>query len=126
MSIEEIIKNMESGIYDFTKDGKCSCCGACCSNLLPMSEKEVKNIKRYVNKKHIKEQKHLLPSSAPTLDMTCPFRNEEERKCLIYNIRPAICRDFQCDKPQKKIQANKAMYHGRYRVVDLREEFFPQ
>lgn len=72
--MQEIIKNMKSGVYDFTVDGKCSSCGACCSNALPLSGKEIKEIKRYVKKRRIKEQKHLAPVKNNTLDLTCPFR----------------------------------------------------
>lgn len=55
-TIEQMIKDMEHGVYDFTKDGKCSSCGSCCSRYLPISEKELKTIKRYVKKHHIKPQ----------------------------------------------------------------------
>ena len=60
-TIEQMIKDMEHGVYDFTKDGKCSSCGSCCSNYLPLSSKELKEIKRYVKKAYIqpKEQIHL-------------------------------------------------------------------
>lgn len=37
--IMEIMDEMESGVYDFTVDGECSGCGACCSNFLPISGK---------------------------------------------------------------------------------------
>lgn len=128
MQFAEMIRKtsaeMEQGVYDFTVNGKCSGCGSCCSNFLPMSAKEVKTIKRYVSKKGIKEQKHLYPTAEPNLDFTCPFRSDAEKKCLIYEIRPAICRDFQCDKPRKHIASNKAMYHGKYAVYDMRAEFF--
>ena len=123
-SMQEIINNMKSGIYDFTVDGKCSSCGACCSNVLPLSGKEIKEIKRYVKKHRIKEQKHLAPMANNILDLTCPFRDDINRKCLIYDIRPGICRDFQCDKPAKGIQASKELYHKKHQIVDLREEFF--
>ena len=46
-TIEQMIKDMEHGVYDFTKEGECSQCGQCCTNFLPMSEKELKTIKRY-------------------------------------------------------------------------------
>jgi Fe-S-cluster containining protein len=123
-SMQEIINNMKSGIYDFTVDGKCSSCGACCSNVLPLSGKEIKEIKRYVKKHRIKEQKHLAPMANNILDLTCPFRDDVNRKCLIYDIRPGICRDFQCDKTPKGIQASKELYHKKHQIVDLREEFF--
>lgn len=122
--LEQMIKDMESGVHDFTVDGKCSNCGSCCSNLLPMSAKEIKVIKRYIKKKGIKEQVRRWPAAATPADFTCPFRSDAERKCLIYEVRPAICRDFQCDKPRKQIHADRDMYHGRYTVCDMRKEFY--
>lgn len=123
-TIEEIVKDMKNGVYDFTKDGKCSSCGQCCSNLLPMSTKDVKRIKRYVEKHHIPEQKHNYPMSVETFDLICPFRSEKEQKCLIYEVRPMICRDFQCNKPKDGIEASKAMYRDKYYVYDVRYTFY--
>ena len=123
-TIEDSINDMKSGIYDFTDDGECTSCGACCSNFLPISSKEIKEIKRYVKKKHIKEQKIFAPTRQPVLDLTCPFRSENERKCLIYSVRPAICKDFKCDKPRKQIKMSKELYHRKYTVCDMRKEFF--
>ena len=101
-TIFDIIRQkMNEGVYDFTKDGQCSNCGSCCSRFLPVSGKEIKVIRRYVRKKKIREQWHLYPTAFPQDDWTCPFRSEAERKCMIYEVRPAICRDFQCDKPSK-------------------------
>ena len=31
--LESIQRDMDDNIYNFTKDGKCSSCGGCCSNL---------------------------------------------------------------------------------------------
>ena len=45
-------------VSDKTQDGKCSNCGQCCSDLLPLSEKEVRAIKKYISEHHIKEQRH--------------------------------------------------------------------
>lgn len=123
-TIEEAIRDLEEGVFDFTINGECSNCGQCCSNFLPVSNKEIKNIHRYIQKKKISEQKHFVPAASQTLDWTCPFRDNSERKCVIYNVRPAICRDFRCDKPKKKIQADKSMYQGKYSIVDMRKEFF--
>lgn len=124
--LRRIKADMEAGVYDYTVDGKCSGCGSCCSNLLPVSAKEIKTIKRYIQKHGITEQRHRYPTATPIPDMTCPFRSETERKCLIYEVRPMICRDFRCDKPGKKIQADKALYHAKYKPVDMRETFFPE
>ena len=123
-AIQKLEQEMQSGFRDYTVDGKCSNCGNCCSNFLPLSAKEIKTIKRYIEKKGIKENIHRYPTADPMIDWTCPFRSDLDKKCLIYEVRPAICRDFQCDKPRKHIEANKAMYHGKYSVCNMRKEFY--
>ena len=35
-------------VKDFSINGKCSMCGECCGAILPVSEKEIKRIKKYV------------------------------------------------------------------------------
>ena len=123
-TIEKAIADMKAGVYDFTVDGKCSGCGQCCSNYLPVGEHEIENIRRYVKKHGVKEIKRFTPAVGPMVDLQCPFRSDVERKCLIYPVRPAICRDFQCDKPKKNIQADKTLYHGKFGVVNMRAVFF--
>lgn len=124
MKIGEIAEEMKRGVYDYTVDGECSNCGACCSNFLPVSGKEVKAIHRFIAKRGVKEKRHIIPTVEKVIDLMCPFRDNAERRCVIYPVRPAICKDFRCDKPAKNIQANKSMYHGKYMVVDMRKEFF--
>ncbi len=123
-TIQNMIDEMKSGVNDFTKNGKCISCGACCGNLLPLSSKDIKEIKRYVKKRHIKEQIHRPPTAEKYIDFTCPFRSDAERKCLIYDVRPAICRDFKCDKPHKEIEMSKELFHRKYDVYDMREVFY--
>ena len=125
-TIGQMIRDMEHGVYDFTKNGKCSQCGQCCANFLPMSEKELKIIKRYVKKYHIKPQKHFAPTIEPTLDLTCPLRNDAEQKCMCYEVRPQICRSFLCSNPKNGIWATKQEFHAKYRVVDMREEIWEE
>ena len=125
-TIEQLINDMRSGIFDYTQDGQCSSCGNCCSDFLPMSAKEDKRIREYVQRKHIQECINVPPTNEEVEDYTCPFRDNVNRICTIYEVRPAICRDFRCDKPRKKIQADKRMYHGRYGVVNMRDTVFPQ
>ena len=109
--IEEVIKEMEQGLNDFTKDGKCSGCGQCCSALLPVSESELKVIKRYVAKHRIKPQRHDIGLSIPYRDLTCPFLdNRRKHKCLIYPVRPDICKHFICNVPPSKAEADKKAF----------------
>lgn len=123
-TLAEVCRGMENGLYDFTKDGKCSGCGQCCSNCLPISGKEIKEIKRYVKKHHITEQKHNYPSVV-AFDLTCPFLDDSKvsNKCLIYEARPKICRDFICNNPNGA-RKNKKLMHKKYALVNMRAVFF--
>lgn len=120
---------MDKGIFgdidvtDYTVDGRCSGCGACCSDYLPLSEGEVTRIHRYIIEHGLREHKALVTMGA-TFDMTCPFRDNVNKRCDIYDIRPEICRCFQCNQSVDVISANKAMYHRKNRVVSMRGEFF--
>lgn len=119
----QMLEDEESGVKDFTKDGKCSGCGNCCANFLPVSDVEIKRIRAYMKKHGITEQICRFPTAEPVIDMQCPFRDEIGRRCTIYPVRPAICRDFRCDKPDDA-KINKALYHGKYSVTDMRAVFF--
>lgn len=123
-SWEQMQADMEAGVFDCTENGSCSNCGNCCGNILPISAKEIKVIRRYIEKHGIKEQVRNYPMVKPMVDMQCPFRDDAGKRCLIYPVRPAICRDFRCDKPRKKIEADKSMYHGKYDPVDMRAVFY--
>lgn len=123
--LESVKKGMDDNIYNFTVNGKCSQCGACCSDLLPMSEKEIREIHRFINKNGITECKHLLPTANPCMDMTCPFLDTDKKseKCIIYPVRPAICRQFICDS-EKRAKHNRELLKQTRRIVDVRREFF--
>ena len=120
--LKEATEKMNSGVYDFTDDGKCTQCGACCSNYLPMTQKEADVIHRFVKNHDIKEFKHLFPVSNDTFDMTCPFMDDskQKEKCRIYSVRPEICKQFICSKEKKPFNG----HWQQYGVVDVRSEFF--
>lgn len=123
-NLKSAIDKMNSGVYDFTDDGKCTQCGACCSNYLPMTQKEIATIHRFVKKHDIKEFKHLFPVSNDTFDMTCPFMDDSKlkEKCRIYPVRPEICRQFCCkkDNPEFRFKENPI----EYSPINVRKEFF--
>lgn len=120
----DVVADEESGVKDFTEDGKCSGCGNCCANFLPISDVEIKRIKRYVMEHGITESVCRYPLTKPLVDITCPFRDEVAKKCKIYQVRPAICRDFVCNKSPESLKRNKELYQGKYGVADMRAVFF--
>lgn len=121
---EEFIEDFRNGTYDLTDKGKCTGCGACCSNLLPMTDKEIEVIRKYIKRYRIKEQKRFAPLAMPVLDMTCPFLDDRKKteKCLIYEVRPEVCRQFICDPKQRQIPDLE--YAKSTRIVNVRSEFF--
>lgn len=122
-TLEAIERDMEDNICNFTKNGKCSGCGNCCTNFLPMSQKELDAVHRYIKKNKIKECKHLLPVATPTYDMTCPFRDNDNGVCTIYEVRPMICRKFICDN-EKRAKHDRKLLKQTRSIVDVRGEFF--
>lgn len=122
-ALEAIQRDMEDNIYDFTENGKCSGCGNCCTNLLPMSKNEVETIRRYIKKHGIKECRHQFPVATPTFDMTCPFRDNNNGICTIYKVRPEICKQFICNN-EKRAKHNRELLKQTRSIVDVRDEFY--
>ena len=120
---EAVRRGMEDNVFNFTADGKCSNCGACCSNFLPMSRKEVERIHVFVKKNNIQECVHFLPLAKPGYDTTCPFRDNARKICTIYSVRPEICKQFICDS-EKRVKHNRALLRQTREIIRVREEFF--
>lgn len=119
-----MLNDMKHGLYDFTKDGHCSGCGACCSRYLPVTQKEINQIHRYISKHHIKQADHGTAVLAkPAIDANCPFLDltKKEKKCSIYEVRPMICRDFLCRKGKRP---STELIRADIHVVDMTKEFF--
>lgn len=117
----DFVRSIEDGIHDFTQRGKCSRCGECCTSLLPVTKAELKDIARHVKKRRIRPTVH----HGVAFDFSCPFRDDDNKECMIYGHRPFICRDFICNKAQREINARKSAleYNRHYKVVNLRNFF---
>lgn len=126
-SLQEMMQSNQT-IINFTNHGNCSECGNCCTNMLPISDTEVLKIKTYIKKNHIKPHVMNLPLATPTIDMTCPFLKTEENthRCMIYPVRPFICKHFICSKSEQQLIQdldNKEIYEIRP-VRNVRQLFF--
>ena len=119
LSIERCLETCE-GVTDLTDNGICSNCGGCCSNFIPVSQSDKSKIIKYVRKHHIQDMRHSLPAEV-SIDMRCPFRDEVNKRCVIYPVRPLICKSFQCNMEQRHIDRNKTVFHHRYNICDLTE-----
>ena len=93
------------------------------SDILPLSDDEIRKIHKYIRQNGIRESKHLIPVAKPVLDMTCPFRDNGKKICKIYEVRPEICRQFICDNEQQSKMNRERLRVGRC-VFSMREVFF--
>lgn len=121
-------------VVDCSKDGKCSCCGGCCSDILPLLPTELSRLRAFVKKTHYKPHTKVIIPMGETYDGTCPFLNEDN-KCDIYKIRPEICKMFKCWQndltPEKfktlspEVQSYYLKYYNKHPdVVSIRKEVF--
>ena len=92
-ALEELAHPEKAEIKNCSINGKCSKCGECCSNILPVCQKELYTIADYVMEHNIKPQWQLLTMQNKLM---CPYF--DGKKCLIYEVRPLICREFYCYK----------------------------
>lgn len=121
--LNETYEQMNAGLCDFTDHGKCSCCGQCCGDLLPVTDKEIAKIKEYVKTNNIKAHRHGNFLSVNILDLTCPFMDSsKELKCTIYPVRPQICKMFSCHKENRK--GIPAQFALSAHAVSMRQTFF--
>lgn len=98
---------------------KCKKCGKCCGNFLPLTKKEIQDLKKLAKK----ENKLLVDKYWYN---SCPFLNSS-LKCDIYENRPTICREYDCEKFKNKIISDnmiKKLKQEKYILVDLRKEIF--
>lgn len=109
-------------VVNNTDNGKCSNCGECCGDFLPLSQDDIKRIRKYLSSHKVKDHRNNVVQAG--FDFTCPFRDNVKRRCAIYEARPAICREFKCDQTPERIAENKAFFNTRYNVVSMRQLFF--
>lgn len=120
-TLDDFVKDMKHGTYDLTENGKCTGCGECCSNLLPITDAEIRKIKAYMKRNNIKQQKHGVAPLRAGFDLKCPFLDEsKEKKCTIYPVRPKVCQDFICNPKQR----SKPDFTRNPYPVDMRATFF--
>lgn len=113
-TIQEIFESIVKGegkITDNSICGKCSKCGECCTPYLPITQKELFRIAEFVEKNNIKPQRQLLVMQNR---LSCPYH--DGKKCLIYEVRPLICREFYCYKQVNMELANKFINEKRYTI----------
>ena len=106
---------MEKMVETKCVNGKCVGCGSCCTELLPMTLKEVETIQNYVKENKIKPYSEIFfeYNGVPSMNLMCPFRDLDTKTCRIYEVRPNICRQFKCNQDTRVIEKNRLIAHNK-------------
>jgi Fe-S-cluster containining protein len=126
---DEYMIQQSQEVIDFTVNGECSGCGGCCSNRIPLSDDELRSLRRLVKKKKLKPISHVkrnIFDKGPIIDMMCPFLDENFR-CTIYEFRPKMCEVFKCNKTTSQLLGEflqNSKLDVKYKPRMLREELF--
>lgn len=126
-TITEIIKNIVEGNVKITDNsicGNCSKCGKCCTNFLPVTQKEINEIQKYVIENKIRPQTQILVMQNR---LSCPYY--DGKKCLVYEVRPLICKEFYCYKKvniesAKKLTAEKRITVNMWVIAEEIDKYF--
>lgn len=109
---------------DYTINGKCpQSCGKCCTGILPLSDYEIKKIRKYIQHHDIipynpNKNNNVFNNN---YEDSCPFLDKEKR-CQIYIQRPEVCRWFMCNSDQN----NMNFHHEDKRIINMLTTFFPE
>lgn len=111
--------------------GNCGKCGRCCSNTIPISDEEVTVMRDYVQRNGIQPYRGNRGMACVSFkigntdfsEVMCPLRHPE-KGCMIYNVRPKICRVFVCNNTTTAIVQQEMHNTGKYPVRNIDEAIF--
>lgn len=113
-------KDFSSFYETFREKNYCGRCGECCQNTLLLSDAEIQTINRYIKKNNIIPINHNNIFSKGYQDI-CPFL-DKNNSCLIYEVRPEICRRFFCSK---FLDNDITLDHKNKKAINMLLTFFP-
>lgn len=126
----------KSSMNEFIKDGlkdqiiqmnnpNCVDCAECCSMGTELTDEEFQGLSKFLKKD--KYGKFLYEYGVRivwtyykkgTIYWLCPF--SYNKRCRIYSKRPAICRNFHCDKDPQGLKEFRDSYpKGSHTIADL-------
>ena len=92
------------------KCGNCSRCGNCCTAMIPLTRKEEKRIRNYIQENKIEPEYF---QDEKNMNLQCCFYDRENKKCKIYEVRPSICKTFKCNRNEIELNKERDNNHRR-------------
>lgn len=113
--LEMLVNPQKTKITNLSICGECSKCGECCGNFLPICQEDLDRLQEYVIENNIKPEMQMLVMQQK---LSCPYFNG--KKCLIYEARPMICREFYCYK-NPSLKMIKEIQEKEFAVINMWE-----
>lgn len=112
-------------VKNLTDNGKCSRCGECCDDFLPVTLKEVDDISKYIQRNGIKGISKVSLFPELIFDKQCPFLDNKKNECLIYAVRPEVCKEFICSQSKNEMADNqvKRITGDEYFMISMHVTF---
>lgn len=92
------------------KKASCQNCGQCCGPVvIGRIEKEAirKFLLKHPDIAKKAQSKTLSNNLNDTSNLICVFRDNEAKSCMIYPVRPFICKSYTCKFPEWKSELSK-------------------
>ena len=95
-TLQYTIRTLHQSPLDYELD--CARCGRCCttSGNITITQEELDRIKKYLKEKGIHKRPHATidQDSISFNGSPCPLYDKTGKACMVYPVRPQICRDF--------------------------------
>ena len=125
---QDFLKNNIEGKVVDLKNPSCNNCNECCSLLTMITPEEYKFYLKYFTKD--KKGREIFIQGVTrwvetgrklnSFNMICPFTSKT-RRCLIYKIRPQICKEFHCSPNLNKLNKSIIENSEHYTMYDIIE-----
>lgn len=123
---KEYINNQINGKVIDLNNPNCNNCSECCSLMTMITPKEFECYIKYFSKD--KRGREIFKQAVTrwvkvgekhnSFNMTCPFISKTNR-CLIYSIRPIVCKEFHCSSSLNKLDKNIIENSEHYTIYDV-------
>ena len=125
-SASDYLKDITKAQVIDLKNPNCNNCSECCSLLTMITPDEFEFYLKYFTKD--KKGREIFKQGvtrwvevgrrANSFNMTCPFISKTKR-CLIYQIRPRICKEFHCSASLNKLDKSSVENSKNYTIYDI-------
>ena len=105
-TLQYTIRTLQFNKLDFPLE--CNRCGRCCttSGHITITEQELAEIKQYLKDNGINKRPHVIrdQDSLSFNGTPCPLYDKFMKGCLVYPVRPQICKDFPREHLRRRAQ----------------------